>query len=78
MFVSWLHPYKDQKLVVVGDKKMAVFDDTLPWEEKLLIYPHHVNWENNVPVPTRGVPERVSIPYAEPLKLECEIFIDFI
>ena len=44
VFVSWLHPFKDQKLVVVGDQKMAVFDDTLPWEEKLLIYPHHVNW----------------------------------
>jgi acetyltransferase-like isoleucine patch superfamily enzyme len=76
VFVSWLHPFKDQKLVVVGDKKMAVFDDTLPWEEKLLIYPHHVNWENNVPVPARGVPERVSIPHAEPLKIECEHFLD--
>ncbi len=76
VFVSWLHPFKDQKLVVVGDQKMAVFDDTLPWEEKLLIYPHHVNWENNVPVPTRGVPEHVSIPYAEPLKLECEHFLE--
>jgi UDP-2-acetamido-3-amino-2,3-dideoxy-glucuronate N-acetyltransferase len=78
VFVSWLHPFKDQKLVVVGDKKMAVFDDTLPWQEKLLIYPHHVNWENNVPVPTGGVPERVSIPFAEPLKLECEHFLDCI
>jgi len=76
VFVSWLHPFKDQKLVVVGDQKMAVFDDTLPWEEKLLIYPHHVNWEHNVPVPTRGVPERVSISFAEPLKLECEHFLD--
>ncbi|MDR4498203.1 MAG: Gfo/Idh/MocA family oxidoreductase [Candidatus Scalindua sp.] len=27
IFVSWLHPFKEQKLVVVGDKKMAVFDD---------------------------------------------------
>jgi predicted dehydrogenase/carbonic anhydrase/acetyltransferase-like protein (isoleucine patch superfamily) len=78
VFVSWLHPFKDQKLVVVGDQKMAVFDDTLPWEEKLLIYPHHVNWEKNVPVPTRGVPERVSISYAEPLKVECEHFLDCI
>jgi UDP-2-acetamido-3-amino-2,3-dideoxy-glucuronate N-acetyltransferase len=78
VFVSWLHPFKDQKLVVVGDKKMAVFDDTLPWEEKLLIYPHHVNWENNVPVPSRGEPEKVVIPYAEPLKLECEHFLDCI
>lgn len=75
IFVSWLHPFKDQKLVVVGDQKMAVFDDTLPWDEKLLVYPHHVKWEHNLPVPTRGIPERVVVPYAEPLQLECEHFL---
>lgn len=76
IFVSWLHPFKDQKLVVVGDQKMAVFDDTLPWEEKLLVYPHFVKWEHNVPVPTKGIPERIAVPYAEPLKLECEHFLE--
>ena len=54
IFVSWLHPFKEQKLVVVGDKKMAVFDDTLPWEEKLLLYPHQIDWQNNSPVPIKG------------------------
>ncbi len=78
IFVSWLHPFKDQKLVVVGDRKMAVFDDTLSWEEKLLIYPHFVKWEHNVPVPTKGIPERIAVPYAEPLKMECEHFLDCI
>ena len=42
IFVSWLHPFKDQKLVVVGDRKMAVFDDTQPWKDKLLLYPHQI------------------------------------
>jgi UDP-2-acetamido-3-amino-2,3-dideoxy-glucuronate N-acetyltransferase len=78
IFVSWLHPFKDQKLVVVGDRKMAVFDDTLPWEEKLLLYPHSVKWEHNIPVPTKGTPERVFVPLSEPLKLECEHFLDCI
>ena len=32
IFVSWLHPFKEQKPVVVGDKKMAVFSDTEEWE----------------------------------------------
>ncbi|MBP7764797.1 MAG: Gfo/Idh/MocA family oxidoreductase [Syntrophaceae bacterium] len=76
VFVSWLHPFKDQKLVVVGDHKMAVFDDTLPWEDKLLVYPHSVKWEHNIPVPTKGTPERIAVPYAEPLRLECEHFLD--
>ena len=40
--VSWLHPYKEQKLVVVGDDAMAVFDDTNPWNEKLAVYRHSV------------------------------------
>ena len=42
IFVSWLHPFKEQKLVVVGDKKMAVFDDVS--QEKLLLYPHKIEW----------------------------------
>jgi len=28
--VSWLYPFKEQKLVVIGEKAMAVFDDGLP------------------------------------------------
>ena len=75
IFVSWLHPFKEQKLVVVGDKKMAVFDDTLQWEDKLLLYPHEIKWQNNVPVPAKADPERLEIPQDEPLRLECEHFL---
>jgi len=78
IFVSWLHPFKDQKLVVVGDRKMAVFDDTKPWEDKLLLYPHEIIWENNVPVPAKADPERLEISESEPLRLECEHFLDCI
>jgi UDP-2-acetamido-3-amino-2,3-dideoxy-glucuronate N-acetyltransferase len=75
IFVSWLHPYKEQKLVVVGDKKMAVFDDTLVWPDKLLLYAHKIKWHNNVPVPEKREPERVEISEAEPLRVECEHFL---
>lgn len=76
IFVSWLHPFKEQKLVVVGDRKMAVFDDTLPWREKLLLYQHEIKWHENVPVPTKGEPVRVEdIPENEPLRLECQTFL---
>ena len=78
IFVSWLHPFKEQKLVVVGDRKMAVFDDTKPWEDKLLLYPHVINWHNNMPVPTKAEPERADVPQDEPLKLECLHFLDCI
>jgi len=76
IFVSWLHPFKEQKLVVVGDKKMAVFDDTKPWADKLLLYPHEIRWENNAPVPAKAEPFRLELPESEPLKLECAHFLE--
>ena len=76
VFVSWLHPFKEQKLVVVGDKKMAVFDDTQQWEDKLLIYPHKINWEGGLPVPDKAEAVRIDIPQIEPLKAECQHFLD--
>ena len=76
IFVSWLHPFKVQQLVVVGDRKMAVFNDTLPWQDKLLLYAHEIKWQDNVPVPAKAEPERLEIPQAEPLRLECQQFLD--
>lgn len=76
IFVSWLHPFKEQKLVVVGDRGMAVFDDGLPWGEKLKLYPHQVNWVNGLPEATKADLINVPIEVSEPLKLECQHFID--
>ncbi|MFC1886507.1 Gfo/Idh/MocA family oxidoreductase [Thermodesulfobacteriota bacterium] len=78
IFVSWLHPFKVQQLVVVGDRKMAVFDDMQPWKDKLLLFHHKIKWENNLPVSDKAEAERVDIPEAEPLRLECEHFIQCI
>jgi UDP-2-acetamido-3-amino-2,3-dideoxy-glucuronate N-acetyltransferase len=75
IFVSWLHPFKEQKLVVVGDRKMAVFDDTQPWEDKLLLYPHEIRWKEYAPVASKANPERVEIDRKEPLRIECEHFL---
>jgi UDP-2-acetamido-3-amino-2,3-dideoxy-glucuronate N-acetyltransferase len=76
IFVSWLHPYKEQKLVVVGDKKMAVFDDIS--DEKLLLYPHEIEWVNRIPVPHKKDAETVELETEEPLKAECQHFLDCI
>ena len=76
IFVSWLHPFKEQKLVVVGDKKMAVFDDTAPWEQKLLLYPHQVEWRDMAPLAIKGEGEPVQVPREEPLKAECAHFLE--
>lgn len=75
IFVSWLHPFKEQKLVVVGDRKMAVFNDTKPWGDKLWLYPHEIRWEHNIPIPAKADPEKLDIPKHEPLRQECEHFL---
>ena len=74
IFVSWLHPFKEQKLIVVGDRKMAVFDDVQS-DHKLVVYPHVIGWKNHVPVPTQGTAEPVPTDKAEPLRSECDHFL---
>lgn len=74
IFVSWLHPFKEQKLVVVGSGKMAVFDDTA--QNKLVVYPHSVEWKNRVPVAVKAEGVAVPLEDVEPLKEECAHFIE--
>ena len=76
IFVSWLHPFKEQKLVVVGDRRMAVFDDTAT--DKLVLYAHEIQWKNRVPIASKAEGQVISIDGAEPLKNECRHFIECI
>jgi UDP-2-acetamido-3-amino-2,3-dideoxy-glucuronate N-acetyltransferase len=75
VFVSWLNPYKEQRLVVVGDRKMAVFNDVEP-TDKLLLYPHRIEWKNHVPVPDRKEAEKIPLEKKEPLREECLHFLE--
>jgi UDP-2-acetamido-3-amino-2,3-dideoxy-glucuronate N-acetyltransferase len=77
IFVSWLHPFKEQKLVVVGDRKMAVFDD-VESKDKLLLYPHSIGWKHHVPVANKAEAEPVAFHAEEPLRAECLHFLDCI
>lgn len=75
VFVSWLHPFKEQKLVVVGDRKMAVFDD-VEKTDKLLLYPHSIDWRHQVPVASRADGQPVALEWTEPLRAECLHFLE--
>ena len=74
IFVSWLHPYKEQRLVVVGSKRMAVFDDVRK-EDKLVVYDQGVEFVNGEPVARKN--EGIAEPRerAEPLRLQCLQFL---
>jgi UDP-2-acetamido-3-amino-2,3-dideoxy-glucuronate N-acetyltransferase len=74
IFVNWLHPYKEQKLIVVGSKAMAVFDDVS--DEKLFFYPHTIEWKNGkIPIAQKAEFRVIPVESAEPLKRELEHFI---
>src|SRR5262249_53466123 len=77
IFVSWLHPFKEQKLVVVGDRKMAVFDD-LEKENKLVLYPHSIHWKNHLPMADKAQAQPVPFEPCEPLRAECLHFLECI
>jgi UDP-2-acetamido-3-amino-2,3-dideoxy-glucuronate N-acetyltransferase len=74
IFVSWLHPIKEQRLVVVGSEKMAIFDDTM--EHKLVLYPHKVEWKNRIPTAVKADGEIVDLEDREPLRAECQHFLE--
>lgn len=75
IFVSWLHPYKEQKLIIVGSKAMAVFDDVS--KEKLFLYPHKIEWKDGkIPLARKAEYQVVPIEAGEPLKLELSHFAE--
>lgn len=76
VFASWSHPFKEHRLVAVGTKGMAVFEDSQPeWERKLAIYRHVIATDGPVPVPMAAAAEYLAVPKAEPLKEECREFV---
>ena len=73
--VSWLHPFKEQRLVIIGSRKMASFDDVA---KRLVVYDHFVDTERGEPVPIRGDGHEIPFAQDEPLRLECEAFLEAI
>ncbi len=75
IFVSWLHPFKEQKLIIIGTQAMAVFDDTT--KEKLFLYPHKIDWkEGKIPVANKAEYHVIPIEDREPLKVELMHFVE--
>jgi UDP-2-acetamido-3-amino-2,3-dideoxy-glucuronate N-acetyltransferase len=75
IFVSWLHPFKEQKLIVVGRKAMAVFDDMT--KDKLFIYPHRIEWKDGrIPVALKAEHYPVPVEEGEPLREEARHFME--
>ena len=81
MHVSWLDPHKIRKVTVVGSKKMVVIDD-MESAEKIRIYDKGINFTGQYSQYGEYLSLRfgsIEIPYIknqEPLKVECQQFVD--
>ena len=78
IFVSWLHPFKEQRLVVVGDKKMAIFNGVAPLGEQLHLYPQNVEFKGSIPLLNKEDAEFIEHANSEPLREECKHFLECI
>jgi len=75
VFISWLHPFKEQRLVVAGKKGILVFDDAKP-ENKLRFFAEPARWNGQGYELSPGEGEPVGYAADEPLKKECRHFLD--
>jgi UDP-2-acetamido-3-amino-2,3-dideoxy-glucuronate N-acetyltransferase len=69
IYVSWLHPFKEHRLVVIGDKSMMVFEDTLP-SGKLKFYPKGFDIVDGLPVKREADFEVIEYDNISPLDIE--------
>jgi predicted dehydrogenase len=77
MQLSWLDPHKMRRMTVVGDRKMAVFDD-MELERKVTVYDKGTEQPADTYGEWRTRTGDISIPKIpndEPLRLECEHFL---
>jgi UDP-2-acetamido-3-amino-2,3-dideoxy-glucuronate N-acetyltransferase len=77
IYVSWLHPFKEHRFVVVGDKAMLVFDDTRP-DNKLMLYECGIDFIKGEPVKRTGAATAVDYEDQEPLRNELQHFVSCI
>ena len=76
--VSWINPFKESKLVLLGTKALVVFDDTQLWNKKLAIYPYQVLSFNKLVEIKKSDVEYKDVVEEEPLKVECQHFVDIV
>jgi len=76
--VSWIHPEKEQKVVVVGRKGLAIFNDREPWGKKLLLSKTDINIDSKNFDYKIDEGEYIVLKEDEPLRNECKFFLELI
>lgn len=74
IFVSWLHPFKEQRLVVIGSKAILAFEDSSP-EKELHFYDSGIEWIDGKPAKREMPASIISYEPSSPLENELKHFI---
>ena len=75
IFVSWLHPFKEHRFVVVGSKGMLHFEDSFK-DKPLIFYDKNIEWKNNVPDAKYGSEKYIDYEKSLPLDNELKYFVE--
>ena len=71
-FVSWLHPFKEHRMVVIGSKGMLSFEDT--GDKEIWFYEKGIDWVRGEPIPRDGPSEIIPHSGEAPLTAELRYF----
>ncbi len=75
IFVSWLHPFKEQRIVVVGSRGMLSFDDASA-EKQINYHRKRIDWQEGRPVAVAPPDEVISYEKKMPLTEELRYFVE--
>ncbi len=75
IFVSWLHPFKEHRMVIIGSKGMISFEDSSQ-EKDILFYEKGIDWVQGEPIKRDGPTEVIPYEKGFPLTNELQYFID--
>ena len=74
IFVSWLHPFKEHRFVIIGSKGMLYFEDSVK-KQPLLHYNNKVEFKDNIPLAKEGDMIEITYNNEKPLSNELRYFI---
>ncbi len=77
IFVSWLHPFKEHRFVVIGSKGMLSYEDSSQ-DKQLLYFEKGIDWVNGEPIKRDGPTEVIDYERKMPLQEELQYFVDCI
>ena len=75
IFVSWLHPFKEHRIVVIGSKGMLSYEDSSE-DKKILFYEKGIDWIQGEPIKRDGPTEVIPYDKSMPLTEELKYFVD--